>query len=182
MRSEGEQFDKACRLPQVPFIVLYSSRPYRNAEAPEQPDAYRLGSLVRWRTGSRYAFIGSRWTHLSWPSPFSAELNSCVSYLLSYRIRAQDNDSPMTWQVKIKCIRAKWASILGRALVDSGVTRRFWAPISRTVQNPSAEVLEWFVTSTFGVRACSGCWSGEWYQKSHNSVRGPRVVESIWLI
>ena len=40
------------------------------------------------------------------------------------------------------------------------------------------EDLEWFVTSTFGAHACSGCWSRQWYQRvtTQSEILGLRRV------
>jgi hypothetical protein len=55
-----------------------------------------------------------------------------------------------------------------RRMRPSRVARRFSTSISKTVQNPNAEVVEWFVTSTFGAPTCRGCWSDKWCKKILN--------------
>src|SRR5215203_1583617 len=103
--GEGEQLYQGGRLPEPPCLFRDGSRTYANPKATEQPDAHRLGSLARRHPRSCYAFKASRRAH-SRASPFMAELPYYLSHLLSYRIRVQDNESPIAWQIGTRCIGA----------------------------------------------------------------------------
>src|SRR5215203_487790 len=103
--GEGEQLYQGGRLPEPPCLFRDGSRTYANPKATEQPDAHRLGPLARRHPRSCYAFKASRRAH-SRASPFMAELPYYLSHLLSYRIRVQDNESPIAWQIGTRCIGA----------------------------------------------------------------------------
>src|SRR5215213_7517069 len=103
--GEGEQLYQGGRLPEPPCLFRDGSRTYANPKATEQPDAHRLGPLARRHPRLCYAFKASRRAH-SRASPFMAELPYYLSHLLSYRIRVQDNESPIAWQIGTRCFGA----------------------------------------------------------------------------
>jgi hypothetical protein len=75
---DGKKLDQAGCLPEPPLILFYGLRPYRNPEAPEQPNAYRLRCRV---------LAGSRRTIQALCSP-RRHLPSCSATASPYRARS----------------------------------------------------------------------------------------------